>query len=83
MVTDINLDKEKKRQFAENRDLAMATVQFMNHINYVVYTLSAYKNVFVIEDEYRKLSPGNLDLNKIPDDDVRRAIEHMLERIND
>lgn len=83
VVTDINLDKEKKQQFAENRDLAMATVQFMNHINYVVYTLSAYKNVFVIEDEYRKLSPGNLDLNKIPDDDVRRAIEHMLERIND
>ena len=83
VVTDIDLDKDKQRQFAENRDLAMATVQFMNHINYVVYTLSAYKNVFVIEDEYRKLSPGNLDLNKIPDDDVRRAIEHMLDKIND
>lgn len=64
-------------------DAKMATVQFMNYMNYVVYTLSSYQNVFVIEDEYRNLSTGNLNLNRIPDDKVLDAIEKMLDTIQD
>lgn len=64
-------------------DPKIATIQFMNHMNYVVYTLSSYKNPFVIEDEYRNLSPGNLYLDRIPDEKCVTAITEMLDTIRD
>ena len=63
-------------------DAKMATIQFMNYMNYVVYTLSSYQNVFVIEEEYKNLSPGRLNLNRIPDETILGAIEKMLDTIH-
>lgn len=77
------LDPEvmREKQHKENYVRAMATIQFMNHINYVVHTLNTYQNVYVIEDEYRKISQGNLILDRIPDETVKDAIKKMLETI--
>lgn len=61
-------------------DKKIATIQLMSYMNYVVYTLSEYKNPFVIEDEYRHLD-DNLYLNRI-DNEGLSSILGMLETIN-
>ena len=61
-------------------DSKMATIQFMSYMNYVAYTLSSYRNPFVIEDEYRNLD-DNLRLNRILDKECEDAIHSMLNTI--
>ena len=80
---DLDPEATREKQRKENYVRAMATIQFMNHINYVVHTLSTYQNVYVIEDEYRKISQGNLILDRIPDDKVKDAINKMLDTIKE
>ena len=52
----------------------------MSYMNYVAYTLSSYRNPFVIEDEYRNLD-DNLRLDRILDDECEKAIRNMLNTI--
>ena len=82
-IFGVELDPEvmHEKPHKENYVRAMATIQFMNHINYVVHTLNTYKNVYVIEDEYRKISQGNLILDRIPDETVKNAITNLLKMI--
>lgn len=61
----------------ENR---IATIQFMNYMNYVVNVLSSYRNVFVLEEEYKNLSDNRLNLDRV-DSDVLEAIKTMLDTI--
>ena len=66
-------------------DAKTATIQFMSYMNYVVYTLSSYRNPFVIEDEYRNLD-DNLYLDRVKiidteDESIKIAISGMLDTI--
>ncbi len=64
-------------------DKASVAIQFMNYLRYVAYEIDSYQNVFVIEDEYRNLSSDNLNLELIPDDDIKQAIIDHLNLLND
>lgn len=71
------------QDWAATNENAMCVMQFMNHLNYVTHVLSTYQNAFVIEEEYRRLQHGNLDLNKIPNTEIRDAISSMVKTIGD
>ena len=64
-----------------NRDKAMTAIQFMNYLRYVSYEIADYNNVFVLEDEYRNLSPDNLNLGRIPDKEVENSIREHLQTL--
>ena len=53
----------------EAEDAALDTIAQINHINWVVNTIKTYNNAIVLEEEYDKISPGRLNLNRIPDQD--------------
>ena len=55
------------------------TIAQINHINWVVNTIKTYNNVVVLEEEYEKISYGNLNLNRIPDEETRNRITNMLD----
>ena len=55
------------------------TIAQINHINWVVNVIKTYNNALVLEEEYEKISYGNLDLNRIPDEETRGRITHMLD----
>ena len=74
---------ENPHSESTDQDKAMTVIQFMNYLRYVSYEVSEYQNVFIIEDEYRNLSPDNLQLNKIPDEDIRQAIKDHLQLLYD
>lgn len=67
----------------DKADKAMSAIQFMNYLRFVSYEIDSYRNIFVIEDEYRNLSPDNLNLNMIPDSDILEAIKHHLDLLYD
>ena len=64
-----------------NRERAMTAIQFMNYLRYVSYEIADYNNVFVLEDEYRNLSADNLNLGRIPDEDVLQSIRDHLKTL--
>jgi len=64
-------------------EAAADTIAFINHINYVVETIRSYNNVIVLEQEYRKISVDNLNLNKIPDEEVLGWIVTMLDTLKE
>ena len=47
-------------------DAALDTIAQINHINWVVNTIKTYNNAIVLEEEYDKISPGRLNLNRRP-----------------
>ena len=57
------------------------TIAQINHINWVVNTIKTYNNVVVLEEEYEKISPGNLNLNRIPDEETLNRIAKMLDTL--
>jgi len=63
-------------------DDAANTIALINHINYVVETIRTYNNVVVLEQEYKTLSSDNLNLEKIPDEDVLRLINQILDALH-
>ncbi|MBR3923536.1 MAG: hypothetical protein IKJ45_10500, partial [Kiritimatiellae bacterium] len=71
--------------FAESvdRDKAMTAIQFMNYLRYVSYEIADYNNIFVLEDEYRNLSPDNLSLSRIPDEDIVQSIKDQLQALHE
>ena len=78
------IDLDEPSEISEiDSDKALAAIQFMNYLRYVSYEISEYQNVFVIEEEYRNLSPDNLNLTRIPDEDILQAIKDHLELLYD
>lgn len=43
---------------------ALDTIAQINHINWVVSKIKTYNNVLVLEEEYKKCSPGQLNLDR-------------------
>ena len=63
-------------------DAALDTIAQINHINWVVNTIKTYNNVLVLEEEYDKISPGRLNLNRIPDEETMHRIVKMLDQLH-
>lgn len=57
------------------------TIAQINHINWVVNVIKTYNNALVLEEEYEKISPGNLNFNRIPDEETLNRITKMLDTL--
>ena len=64
-------------------DAVLDTIAQINHINWVVNTIKTYNNAVVLEEEYEKISPGRLNLNRIPDEETLGRIKKMLDTLHD
>ena len=65
----------------DDNEAILDTIAQINHINWVVNTIKTYNNVVVLEEEYEKISPGNLNLNRIPDEETLNRIVKMLDTL--
>jgi len=63
-------------------DAVLDTIAQINHINWVVNTIKTYNNAIVLEEEYEKISPGRLNLNRIPDEETLGRITKMLDTLH-
>ena len=63
-------------------DAALDTIAQINHINWVVNTIKTYNNALVLEEAYDKISPGRLNLNRIPDQETMQRIINMLDQLH-
>ena len=61
------------------KDAALDTIAQINHLNWVFNTIKTYNNALVLEEEYEKISPGRLNLNRIPDQEAMGRIVAMLD----
>lgn len=65
----------------EEREAILDMIAQINHINWVVCTIKSYNNILVLEEEYEKISPGNLDLSRIPNKETLKRITRMLDTL--
>lgn len=65
----------------EEREAILDMIAQINHINWVVCTIKSYNNIIVLEEEYEKISPGNLDLSRIPNEETLKRITRMLDTL--
>lgn len=65
-----------------DREAVLDTIAQINHINWVWNTIKNYNNVIVLEEEYNKISPGNLNLNRIPDVNALNRITQILDTLH-
>ena len=72
---------EEKQPSVEANDAVLDTIAQINHINWVVNVIKSYNNVIVLEEEYEKISPGNLYLDRIPDEETLGRITKMLDTL--
>lgn len=73
---------EKERTANEQEKAILDTIAQINHINWVWNTIKTYNNSVVLAEEYDKISPGNLNLNRIPDEDILKHITIMLDTLH-
>ena len=71
----------EKDRTAEEQGAILDTIAQINHINWVWNTIKTYNNVVVLEEEYDKISSGNLNLNRIPDEETLDRITKMLDTL--
>ena len=71
----------EKVRTVEEQDAILDTIAQINHINWVWNTIKTYNNVVVLEEEYDKISSGNLNLNRIPDEETLGRITQMLDTL--
>lgn len=71
----------EKARTAEEQGAILDTIAQINHINWVWNTIKTYNNVVVLEEEYDKISSGNLNLNRIPDEETLGRITQMLDTL--
>ena len=64
-----------------DHEKALTAIQFMNYLRYVSYEIAEYNNAFVLEEEYRNLSTDNLNLGRIPDEQIEQAIKDHLQSL--
>lgn len=72
---------EEKERSAEEQGAILDTIAQINHINWVWNTIKTYNNVVVLEEEYDKISSGNLNMNRIPDEETLGRITQMLDTL--
>ena len=65
----------------EEREAILNMIAQINHINWVVCTIKSYNNIIILEEEYEKISPGNLDLSRIPNEETLKRITRMLDTL--
>ena len=70
------------RASSSDAEAALDTIAQINHINWVVNTIKTYNNALVLEEEYEKISPGRLNLNRIPDQETMNRIVEMLDQLH-
>lgn len=69
---------------ATNRqELAKDTLAFINHLNYLYSVLKTYHNVVAVQEEYDRLSLSQVDITKIPSDEMMVAVQKALSTLKD
>ena len=63
-------------------DAVLDTIAQMNNVNWVVTKIKNYNNALVLEEEYEKLSPSMLNLNRIPDKETLDKIIAILDELH-
>ena len=63
-------------------DEVLDTIAQMNHMNWAVTKIKNYNNAIVLEEEYEKISPGMLNLNRIPDKETLGKIMALLDELH-
>lgn len=63
-------------------DAVLDTIAQINHINWIVNTIKTYNNSVVLKEEYEKITPSKLNLNRIPDEETLERIKHMLDTLH-
>ena len=67
--------------FSQVPDAVLDTIAQINHMNWVVTKIKNYNNALVLEEEYDKISPGMLNLNRIPDKETLDRIIALLDEL--
>ena len=65
-----------------DNDAVRDTIAQINHMNWVVTKINHYNNALVLEEEYKKISPGMLNLNRIPDKETLDKITALLDELH-
>lgn len=63
-------------------DAVLDTIAHMNHLNWVVTRLRHAGHELALEEEYARISPGRLNLNRIPDRETLTCIQRLLDEIS-
>ena len=63
-------------------DAVLDTIAQINHINWIVNTIKTYNNSVVLKEEYEKITPSKLNLNRIPDEETLERIKNMLDTLH-
>ena len=65
---------------SQNKDSDRDRVlQYINHINWVVYKINAYNDPIVLEEEYKGLDPNSLRFDSIDDPETISIIKQILD----
>ena len=79
MALETRSSTGEKGRITEEQNAILDTIAQINHINWVVNVIKTYDNAMILEEEYEKISYGNLNLNRIPDEETRNRITNMLD----
>lgn len=68
--------ERKTQDKASDRDRVL---QYINHINWVVYKINSYNDPIVLEEEYKGLDPNSLRFDSIDDQETISIIKQILD----
>ena len=66
----------------EDREAILDMIAQINHINWILCTIKSYNNIVVLEEEYEKISPGNLWLDRISNNETAERLKRMLKTLH-
>lgn len=72
----------KQQRITDEQNAILDAIAQINHINWIVNVVKTYDNAMILEEEYEKISYGNLNLNRIPDEETRCRITNMLDALD-
>ena len=78
----IHLSAQDVGVSGNDREAILDTIAQINHINWVVNVIKTYNNAMILEEEYEKISYGNLDMNRIPDEETLGRISKTLDTLH-
>lgn len=81
-VTESLFAQASQAASASNLERGIDTLLFLNHMNYVVETMDSYQNSLVLEQEYKTICANNLNMNHIPDPDIKDQLILLLDAIH-
>lgn len=67
---------------SEDREAILDMIAQINHINWILCTIKSYNNIVVLEEEYEKISPGNLWLDRISNNETAERLKRMLKTLH-